>query len=99
VLRQDDIPSRSEHPTAERTAQKVIEPFPDDSALRWALRDRDAVYGDIFRRRMAAIVIGEVISRPSSPWQMLSSSDSSDPLVAPVLLTSSCSTKRACSGS
>src|SRR5437867_2149736 len=59
----------TEHPTAEWTAQQLIEAFPDDTAPRWALRDRDAVYGDIFRRPMAGIGIGEVISRPSSPWQ------------------------------
>ena len=27
------------------------------------------MYGDIFRRRMAGMGIGEVISSPSSPWQ------------------------------
>jgi putative transposase len=59
----------TEHPTAEWTAQQIIEAFPDDTAPRWALRDRDAVYGDIFRRRMAGIGIREVISSPSSPWQ------------------------------
>jgi len=59
----------TEHPTAEWTAQQVIEAFPDDTAPRWALRDRDAVYGDVFRRRVAGIGISEVISSPSSPWQ------------------------------
>jgi putative transposase len=59
----------TEHPTAEWTAQQVLEAFPHDTAPRWALRDRDAVYGDIFRRRMAGMGIGEVISGPSSPWQ------------------------------
>jgi putative transposase len=59
----------TEHPTAEWTAQQVIEAFPDDTAPRWALRDRDGVYGDIFRRRIAGMGIGEVISSPSSPWQ------------------------------
>jgi len=59
----------TEHPTAEWTAQQVIEAFPDHTAPRWALRDRDAVYGDIFRRRMAGMGIREVISSPSSPWQ------------------------------
>src|SRR5437870_11102129 len=59
----------TEHPTAEWTAQQVIDAFPDDTAPRWALRDRDAVYDDIFRRRMAGIGISEVISSPSSPWQ------------------------------
>lgn len=59
----------TEHPTAEWTAQQMVEAFPDDAAPRWLLRDRDAVYGDAFRRRVAGMGIGEVISSPSSPWQ------------------------------
>jgi hypothetical protein len=47
----------------------MIEAFPDDTAPRWLLRDRDAMYGDAFRRRVAGIGIGEVISSRSSPWQ------------------------------
>ena len=52
----------TEHPTAAWTAQQVVEAFPDDTAPGWLLRDRDAIYGDVFRRR-------EVLSSPSSPWQ------------------------------
>src|SRR5438093_3520271 len=47
----------------------MIEAFPDDTAPRWLLRDRDAIYGDMFRRRVAGMGIGEVVCRPSSPWQ------------------------------
>ena len=59
----------TEHPTAVWTAQQVIEAFPDDATPRWLLRDRDAIYGAPFRRRVASMGIGEVISSPSSPWQ------------------------------
>jgi putative transposase len=59
----------TEHPTAAWTAQQVIDAFPDDTAPRWLVRDRDAIYGDVFRRRVAGMGIGEVISSPSSPWQ------------------------------
>ena len=59
----------TEHPTAMWSAQQIIEAFPDDSAPRWLLRDRDAIYGDLFRRRVASMGISEVISSPSSPWQ------------------------------
>jgi putative transposase len=59
----------TEHPTAAWTAQQMIEAFPDDTAPRWLLRDRDAIYGDAFRRRVAGMGIGEVLSSPSSPWQ------------------------------
>jgi len=34
-----------------------------------SLRDRDAIYSDVFRRRVASIGISEVISSPLSPWQ------------------------------
>jgi putative transposase len=51
------------------TAQQLIEAFPEDTAPRWLLRDRDAIYGDVFRRRIASMGIGEVVSSPSSPWQ------------------------------
>ena len=59
----------TEHPTAAWTAQQVVEAFPDDTAPRWLLRDRDAIYGEAFRHRVAGIGIGEVLSAPSSPWQ------------------------------
>jgi transposase InsO family protein len=59
----------TEHPTAVWTAQQMNEAFPDDAAPRWLLRDRDGIYGDPFRRRVASMGIGEVISSPSSPWQ------------------------------
>ena len=47
----------------------MIEAFPDDTAPRWLLRDRDTICGDAFRRRVAGMGIGEVLSSPSSPWQ------------------------------
>jgi transposase InsO family protein len=59
----------TEHPTAAWTAQQMVEAFPDDTAPRWLLRDRDTIYGDDFRRRVAGMGIDEVISSPSSPWQ------------------------------
>ena len=33
------------------------------------MRDRDAIDGDVFRRRVAGMGITEVVSAPSSPWQ------------------------------
>jgi len=59
----------TEHPTAMWTAQQIIEAFPDDSAPRWLMRDRDAIYSPLFQRRVAGMGITEVISSPSSPWQ------------------------------
>lgn len=57
------------HPTAEWTAQQVVEAFPWDTAPRYLLRDRDGVYGAAFRTRVAALGIAEVLSAPRSPWQ------------------------------
>jgi transposase InsO family protein len=59
----------TEQPTPAWTAQQIIEAFPDDTAPRWIVRDRDAIYGDVVRRRIATMGIREVISAPSSPWQ------------------------------
>ena len=47
----------------------LVAAIDDDSAPRWLLRDRDAIYSDLFRRRVASMGISEVISSPSSPWQ------------------------------
>ena len=57
----------TEHPTAAWTAQQMIEAFPEDTAPRWLLRDRDAIYGDVFRRRVASMGIGEVVSSSVQP--------------------------------
>src|SRR6202043_2976713 len=43
----------TEHPTAVWAAQQMIEAFPENTAPRWLLRDRDAIYGEEFRRRVA----------------------------------------------
>jgi len=59
----------TEHPTAAWAAQQVVEAFPDDTAPRWLLRDRDAIYSEEFQQRVASMGIGEVVSSPSSPWQ------------------------------
>ncbi len=42
----------TEHPTAEWTAQQMIEAFPYDTAPTYVLRDRDSIYGREFRRRV-----------------------------------------------
>ena len=59
----------TEHPTAEWTAQQIIESFPWDSAPRYLLRDRDNIYGDWFRRRVKSMGIEEVLTAYRSPWQ------------------------------
>jgi transposase InsO family protein len=59
----------TEHPTAEWTAQQIVEAFPWDSAPRHLLRDRDGVYGNDFRRRLAGLGVTEVLTAPRAPWQ------------------------------
>jgi len=57
------------NPTAEWTAQQIIEAFPDDTAPRFLLHDCDSVYGVAFRRRLGGMGIEEVITAYRSPWQ------------------------------
>ena len=59
----------TESPTAQWTAQQIVEAFPWDSAPKYLLRDRDAIFGHAFRRRVASLGIDEVLSAPRSPWQ------------------------------
>lgn len=59
----------TEHPTAQWTAQQVIEAFPFETAPRYLLRDRDGIYGRDFQRRVARMGIEQVCTAPRSPWQ------------------------------
>jgi hypothetical protein len=57
------------HPTAAWTAQQLVEAFPWETTPRCLLRDRDAIYGDEFRRQAGSLGIEEVRTAPRSPWQ------------------------------
>ncbi len=57
------------NPTAEWTAQQVVNAFPWDTAPRYLLRDRDGIYGSYFQRRVKNMGIAQVVSAPRSPWQ------------------------------
>jgi putative transposase len=57
------------HPTAAWTAQQLIETFPDETAPRFLLRDRDQIYGEEFLRRVVGMKIEEVITTARCPWQ------------------------------
>jgi transposase InsO family protein len=59
----------TEHPTAHWTAQQVVDAFPDESAPRYLLRDRDRAYGEHFRHRVHGMAIAQVVTAPHSPWQ------------------------------
>ncbi len=57
------------HPTAQWTAQQLVEAFPFNSAPRYLLHDRDAIYGEKVHRRIRSLGIEEVVTAPRSPWQ------------------------------
>ena len=59
----------TEHPTAEWTAQQIVEAFPWDTAPRYLLRDRDSIYGGHFQQGIKNMGIEEVKIAPRSPWQ------------------------------
>ena len=59
----------TEHPTAAWTARQLLEACGTDNAPRFLVRDRDAIYGEIFRRQVEALNIQDVPTAPRSPWQ------------------------------
>ena len=59
----------TEHPTAAWTGQQMMEAFPEDTAPRYLLRDRDKIYGEDFCQRIRGLSLEEVLSAPASPWQ------------------------------
>jgi putative transposase len=59
----------TENPTAQWTAQQIVEAFPWPSAPKYLLRDRDAIYGGVFQKRIQAMGTEQVLSAPRSPWQ------------------------------
>jgi len=56
-------------PSAEWTARQIVQAFPEDTAPRFLVRDRDGIYGQFFRRQMESLGIAEVITSARSPWQ------------------------------
>ena len=59
----------TEHPTAAWTAQQIVEAFADRESARYLIRDRDSIYGNDVRLRIASLGLEEVLTAPQSPWQ------------------------------
>ncbi len=59
----------TQHPTAGWLSRQVTEGFPWDTSPLFLLPDRDSSYGSIFRKRVEAMGITEVVTAPRSPWQ------------------------------
>src|SRR5450631_3587515 len=65
--------SVTEHPSAAWTAQQIVEAFPENSAPKYLVRDRDGIYGEKFHGRVdgmgragahsAAIALAEFLRR------------------------------------
>jgi putative transposase len=71
TVRQRDRMQRVLHtrPHADPVVRQNVEAFPEESAPRYLLRDRDSIYDEQVRRRIASLGITEVVSSPLSPWQ------------------------------
>jgi len=59
----------TDHPTAVWAAHQLVESFPEETAPEYLLRDRDAIDGDAFVRRVKALGMSEVLIAPRAPWQ------------------------------
>jgi transposase InsO family protein len=57
------------HPTAEWITRQLMEAYGWKAAPQYVVRDRDAVYGDIFIRRLRAMGIRDQPTAARSPWQ------------------------------
>ena len=57
------------HPTAEWIARQLNEACSWKQPPTYLIRDRDGVYGDIFKRRLRAMGIRDKPTAPRSPWQ------------------------------
>jgi hypothetical protein len=65
----------TEHPTAQWTAQQLVEAFPFDTAPRYLQRDRDAVYGEKVRQRTRAWGLRKLSRHPDHPGKILMPSE------------------------
>ena len=57
------------HPTAEWIANQLTQAIGWEKPPRYLLRDRDAVYGEVFARRVRSLGIRDRPTSPRSPWQ------------------------------
>ena len=57
----------TENPTAQWTAQQIVEAFPFDTVSRYLLRDRDSIYWEKIRRPVKSLGIEEVVTALDLP--------------------------------
>ena len=59
----------TEHPTAAWTALQLLEACGTEETPRYLIRDRDAIYGEVFHHQAGALRINQIPTAPQSPWQ------------------------------
>jgi transposase InsO family protein len=59
----------TKNPTAKWAANVFVDAFPWDTAPRFLLRDRDKIYGKVFKERVKQFGVKEVVTAFKSPWQ------------------------------
>src|SRR5262245_44098008 len=59
----------TDHPTAAWAAQQLAETLAEAPTPKYLLRDRDAIYGNVFVRRVKGLGTTEILIVPQAPWQ------------------------------
>ena len=59
----------TDSPTAAWTSRQIVQAFPFDTAPRFLIRDRDAIYGAEVVDTLRAIGVEQVVTARKSPWQ------------------------------
>jgi len=59
----------TDSPTAQWTSMQIVQAFPFDTAPRFLIRDRDAIYGDKVVDALRSIGVEQVVTARKSPWQ------------------------------
>src|SRR2546425_3521279 len=85
--------SVTDRPTAARAAQQIVHAFPDETGPSYLLRNRDAIYGADFQRRVERMGIRQVVIAPRAPWQ---NPFAERVIAANASTSSSCSTNATC---
>ena len=57
----------TEHPSAAWTSQQIVEAFANQNTPRYLLRDRDRIYGNEVRLRIASLQIEQVLTAARGP--------------------------------
>lgn len=59
----------TDHPTQEWATEQIERAFSRYPAPTHLLRDRDRIYGKVFRAKLQALGIKDCVTYPSTPWQ------------------------------